>query len=114
VTGDAGAKLENVTAVCLRKWLHFLEDTKGNDTRLYYIRDKEKREVDFLIEIDKKIDRLLEVKVSEENLSGHLAYFNRKLNPRESIQLVQTLTRTKTVQGIFIAPAADWLMGLDI
>ena len=91
VTGDAGAKLENAVAVSLKKWLHFLEDAKGKDIQLYYVRDKEKREVDFLVEIDKKIDLLIEVKVSEENLSPNLRYFHRKLKPRESVQLVQFL-----------------------
>jgi len=114
VTGDAGAKLENVIAVSLRKWLHFLEDTKGKDVQLCYIRDKEKREVDFLIEIDKKIDLLIKVKVSEENLSKGLLHFHKKLKPRESVQLVQSATRTKTAQGIFVTPAADWLTELDI
>lgn len=114
VTGDAGARLENIVAVCLRKWLHFLEDMKGKDTHLCYIRDKEKREVDFLVEIDKKIDLLIEVKVSEENLSKPLLCFHNKLKPRESVQLVETATRTKTVQGISITSAADWLAELDI
>jgi len=31
VIGDRGAKLENAVAVCLRKWLHFLEDARGKD-----------------------------------------------------------------------------------
>lgn len=114
VTGDASAKLENIVAVSLRKWLHFLEDTKGKDVQLCYVRDKEKREVDFLVEIDKKIDLLIEVKISEDTLSRHLLYFHKKLKPRESIQLVQTAERTKTVHGIFITSAADWLAELDI
>ena len=114
VTGDTSARLENIIAVSLRKWLHFLEDTKGKDVQLCYIRDKEKREVDFLVEIDKKVDLLIEVKTSEENLSPNLLRFHRKLKPRESVQLVQAATRTKTVQGIFITPAADWLAKLDI
>lgn len=114
VTGDAGAKLENAVAVSLRKWLHFLEDAKGEDTQLCYIRDKEKREVDFLVEIDKKIDLLIEVKLSEDNLSSNLIYFHRKLKPRESVQLVHAASRIKTVHGIFVTPAADWLAELDI
>ena len=114
VTGDTGAKLENVIAVCLRKWLHFLEDTKGKNTQLCYVRDKEKREVDFLVEIDRKIDFLIEVKVSEANLSKPLLRFHNKLKPRESVQLVEATTRTKTVQGISITSAADWLAKLDI
>lgn len=114
VTGDDSAKLENIVAVSLRKWLHFLEDTKGKDVQLCYVRDKEKREVDFLVEIDKKIDLLIEVKISDDTLSRHLLYFHKKLKPRESIQLVHAAERTKTVQGIFITSAADWLAKLDI
>jgi predicted AAA+ superfamily ATPase len=114
VTGDAGAKLENMVAVCLRKWLHFLEDTKGKDVELCYVRDKEKREVDFLVKIDRKIELLIEVKISEDDLSRPLLYFHRKLNPRASVQLVQNLTRAKTVRGISVASAASWLAELDI
>jgi len=40
VQGDSGVRLENAVAVCLRKWLHYLEDAHGNDTRLHYVRDK--------------------------------------------------------------------------
>jgi hypothetical protein len=78
------------------------------------VRDKERREVDFLIEIDHKLDRLVEVKTSEDSLSPGLHYFQRRLNPRESIQLVQNLARPKTVHGISIVSAANWLAGLDI
>lgn len=114
VLGDNGAKLENAIAVSLKKRLHFLEDTKGRDVKLCYVRDKEKREVDFLVEIDRKIDFLIEVKVKDENLSQSLLYFHKKLRPRESVQLVQTAIRTKTVQDIFITPAGIWLAELDI
>lgn len=114
VLGDAGAKLENAVAVCLTKWLHFLEDKEGKDVQLCYVRDKEKREVDFLVGIDRKIDLLIEVKTSEEKLSQHLLYFHTRIKPRESIQLVQTAIRTKTVQSISITSAADWLAKLDI
>lgn len=114
VTGDIGAKLENATAVCLKKWLYFLEDAHGKDVKLHYVRDKEKREADFLVKIDKKIEFLIEVKTSETELSNSLLYFHRKLKPRESIQLVQTANRIKTIQGISVVPAADWLAELEI
>ena len=114
VTGENGAKLENAVAVCLKKWLHFLEDTQGKDTQLHYVRDKEKREVDFLIKLDRKIDLLIEVKKTQSELAQPLHYFHKKLNPREAVQLVQNMERAKTVQGITITPAAGWLAELDI
>ncbi|MFH0763847.1 MAG: ATP-binding protein [Candidatus Omnitrophota bacterium] len=114
VIGDTGARLENAVAVCLRKWLHFLEDIKGSDVQLCYLKDKEKREVDFLVEIDRKTDLLIEVKVSDESLSQSLFHYHKKLKPRESVQLIQTAARARTTHGIFVTPAADWLAGLDI
>lgn len=114
IVGDAGAKIENAVAVCLRKWLHFQEDTAGKDVQLYYVRDKEKREVDFLIEIDHKLDLLVEVKVSDAGLAQPLLYFHQRLKPRASVQIVQNASRSKTVKGISIVPAADWLAKLDI
>lgn len=114
VVGNSGAKLENVVAVCLRKWLHFLEDTKGSDVKLHYVRDKEKREVDFLILIDRQIEYLIEVKVSDEDLSQSLYYFTDKLKPKKSIQLVQTAKHVQNIKGLSLFPAAEWLDKLDI
>ena len=47
VKEDEGARFENAVACALLKRLHFLEDTAGEKCALYYLRDKEKREVDF-------------------------------------------------------------------
>ena len=114
VKGDRGTKLENAVAVCLRKWLHFLEDTKGKETRLHYLRDKEKREVDFAVFFEGKLDSLIEVKLSETDLSKPLSSYNRLLKPRQSLQLVHGDIRRRTVEEVSIEPAADWLAELDI
>ena len=62
VRGDIGAKFENMVAVSLLKHLHYLEDTKGMDVSLNYIRDKEKREVDFVTRINGEVIDLIECK----------------------------------------------------
>jgi len=113
VRGDIGAKLENAVAVCLRKWLHFLEDTQGKDVQLHYVRNKEKQEVDFLVLLDGKVHQLIEVKTGDQQLSASLFYFHRLLKPVHSVQLAQKASRALTIQGISIAPAADWLAELD-
>ncbi len=113
VRGDAGAKLENATAVCLKKWLHFLEDAHGKDVRLHYVRDKEKREVYFLAIIEGKIDSLIEVKLSQEELHSPLRHFHERLRPRRSAQLVHGQIRPKTIQGVSITPAGPWLANLE-
>lgn len=114
VKGDAGAKLENTVAICLRKWLHYLEDTKGKNLALHYLRDKEKREVDFVILEDGKIKKLIEVKLSDIELSPSLRYYHEKLKSPESIQLVHSSFKARSVQGVSILPAAEWLDHLDI
>ena len=61
VKGDIGAKIENIVALSLYKYLSFLEGTKGYETSLYFLRDKEKREIDFYVKVEKN-EYLIEVK----------------------------------------------------
>lgn len=114
VVGDLGAKFENTVAVCLRKWLHYLEDSQGRKTALHYIRDKEKREVDFAVFIDGKLEYLIEVKASEKELDRSIYYYSKKIRPTKSLQMTYQPIRSRTVEGIQIQSAAPWLAKLDI
>ena len=114
VRGDEGIRLENTVAVCLRKWLHYRVDTQGRTTELYYIRDKEKREVDFAVVEEGQPRILIEVKRSETAVSPSLRYFTQRLAPAESLQIVQNAGRAETVHGIHVRPAAVWLDALDV
>ncbi len=99
--------------MCLNKWLHFLEDTQGRESRLHYVRDKEKREVDFAVVESTGLRMLMEVKRSDASVSGALAHFAKKLRPAEAVQLVETAARAETAGGIRVCPAAEWLDSLD-
>ena len=44
-----GARLENLVACTLLKEVHYRQDCLGENLSLHYIRDREKREIDFLI-----------------------------------------------------------------
>jgi len=72
VIGDEGAVFENLGASQLLKKLNYLEDREGFRYELRYLRDKEGREVDFVILRDGVIEELIEVKFSDDTLSGHL------------------------------------------
>lgn len=85
---DIWAKNENIVANHLLKWAHFLQDVYGYDIKLQYIRDKEGREVDFVINIDWKIKYLIEVKTSDTSLSKHLLYYKEKLDVKDCFQVV--------------------------
>ena len=93
VIGDEGARFENLIATSLLKRLHFLEDRDGYRYELRYIRDTEGREVDFLIVKEGKIEELIEVKFSEDNISNSLRYYAERLNPPKATQIVANLRR---------------------
>ena len=61
--------LENLVAGALLKELRFLEDVLGRSCRLHYLRDKEGREVDFLVTIDERPALMVEVKWAQGTLS---------------------------------------------
>jgi len=91
VIGDKGATFENLVASHLLKRLHFLEDRDGFRYELRYIRDKEGREVDFVVIKEGMIQELIEVKLSDDKVSPHLAYYLEKLNPPRATQIVARL-----------------------
>lgn len=109
VITESGARFENAVACALLKWQMEREDLSGDKCQLYYVRDKEKREVDFLVETDRKIELLVEAKVSDAHLSPHLAYYNQKLRPKRAVQLVHQLGRETDREGIQVRKAAPWL-----
>lgn len=113
IHSDPAKRLENVVAVCLIKHLHFLEDIKGKNVALHYLRDKEKREVDFVMIIEGKKVNLIEVKLSEEKIHQSLNYYVHKLKG-EGIQLVYNLKQARSVGPISVVNAAQWLDGLDL
>lgn len=109
IKNDPGARFENVVALSLLKKIHQGQDLRGEKSQLFYVRDKEKREVDFLTVIDNKIHDLVEVKLSDDHLSRHLVYFSDRLKPLYPAQVVMNLPKDLTVQKIPIVRAAEWL-----
>ena len=107
-----GAQLENLVACCLLKFTQFRKDTQGESWELFYLRDREGREVDFVVTHNRRVHWLIEVKASDEAVSPSLAYYTRKLNPKESIQLVLNLTRPQERSGIKLLRLREWLEAL--
>jgi len=112
VRGDPGAVLENVVAVCLLKAVRFREDTLGEDVRLHYLRDREKREVDFVLAVDGLANELIEVKRSDAGVTRGLNYFHQRLPEIPAVQLVARLPRPLSAGTIRVEPAASWLAEL--
>jgi hypothetical protein len=74
---------ENLVASHLLKFCHFREDTEGFAMELRYLRDTDRREVDFVVLEDGRPLFAVECKAGEKSLSPYLKYFkDRTLIPR--------------------------------
>jgi len=108
VIGEEGAVFENLIATHLLKKNHFLEDRDGFRYELRYIRDKEGREVDFVILKEGRIEELIEVKFSGDSVSQHLRYYAEKLKPSKVTQIVAKLKNSYSSSGINVVKPVEY------
>jgi predicted AAA+ superfamily ATPase len=113
VEGDDGARFENLVATHLLKSLHFLEDRDGYRYQLRYLRDKEGREIDFVLIREKKICELIEVKWSDDQISSSLKYYQTKLTPSYATQIVGHEMRPYEKNSIRVVSALEDLKLLE-
>ena len=107
---DPALRLENLIACSLLKEAHFREDIQGEDFKLFYLRNKDKKEVDFLIVKSGHPLCMLEVKQSQDHLSKGIKFFSKYFKGIKAIQLTQNLKREKTFPGgAQIRKASLWL-----
>jgi len=107
-----GAQIENLAACALLKYAHFRKDASGENWDVFYLRDKENREVDFVVTLNRRIHWLIEVKASDDEISSSLRYYSAKLQPKQALQLVLDLHRPQEKSGIRILPLDGWLESL--
>ena len=112
VVGDEGVKFENFVANSLFKSVLGRNDYLGKSESLHYLRTKEGKEVDFaLVDSDKQITEILEVKLSDNDLSKNLKYFSEKYK-LNAVQVVKNLKREKSLGQIKIVKAQNYLENL--
>jgi predicted AAA+ superfamily ATPase len=85
---DPGRRLETLVACHLLKAVHAWEDLGFGRFALHYVRDKARREVDFLVARDRKPWFLVEVKTSDARPGAALAYFHERLKTRHAFHAV--------------------------
>ncbi len=114
---DEGARRECLVAVALSKAVRLWTDHGFGDYGLHFIRDKQKREVDFLVTRDRTPWFLVEVKTSgRAGLSPSLDHFQAQTGAPHAFQLAFDLPpvrrdafeETRPV----IVPAESWLTQL--
>lgn len=89
---DKSKRFENLIACHLLKWVHFQQDYYGENVDLCYYKDKDKKEVDFIITKNNRPQTAIECKLQSNKVSSHLKYFKKKF---PKIECIQVLCETK-------------------
>jgi len=108
VLAGEGERFENLVAAGLLKRLHFLEDRDGYRYELKYLRDKEGREIDFVVIKENRLEELIEVKFADANVSKSLLYYKRRLNPPKTTQIVADLRKPFDQGGIRVTDPVSY------
>lgn len=109
---DESARFENLVASHLLKLVHFLNDYEGYKSNLYFLRDVDKREVDFLVTINGKPWFAVEAKLNKTSLSPHLIYFRERLSIPYVYQIIKEADIDRIEKGVRISSAGKFLSGL--
>lgn len=91
MVSDPGSRFENFIAAHLLKAVHFWTDMGLGLFDLHYLRDLDKREVDFLVTKDGEPWILVETKVSMQALSPALAYYQKMTKAPYAFQVVHDM-----------------------
>jgi hypothetical protein len=75
MTPEGGPRFENLVASQLLKYCHWIEDTEGHAMELRFLRDTDKRELDFVVLRDRKPLFAVECKSGERDASPAIRYF---------------------------------------
>lgn len=114
---EPGARAENLVACALLKSCHFWTDYGLGDFSLHFLRDKEKREVDFLVSREQQPWLLVEVKLSgQRRVSKALRHFQAETGAPYALQLAFDLPHVEAhplvPDGPAIVPATTFLSHL--
>ncbi len=111
---NEGARFENTVAVSLLKDIQYRQDVEGEEVGLHYLRNKDGREIDFVITSGDKIKTAIEVKLSDFKPGKNLRYYQTRngFANTDFVQLVFNLRQSQETDGITIYPADKWLYKL--
>ncbi len=105
---DAGARFENMVAGHLLKYCHFLEDTQGDRMELRFLRDIEKREIDFVMLKNRRPIFAVECKTGERSLSPHILYYQARTDIPLFYQVHLGKKTYEPAAGVKVLPFLDF------
>ena len=104
---NSPTRFENFIAVQLERAVAAWNEWGRGNYKLFYIRTKDGREVDFAVADRKKVYLLVEVKAAEETLSTNLPFLQEKTGAALAIQVINK-------KQFCVQKARDlWVMGAD-
>jgi len=111
---DPAARFENMVASHLLKFVHLLHDTSGLKAELFFYRDREGREVDFVVAIDRVPWFAVEAKLEDKAPSPALVYAKEKLSIPYAYQVIwkKNLHRMSADNGVTLVGAEHFLSAL--
>ncbi len=113
---DEAQRFENMVAVELNRAVTLWSDFGFGDYKLWYLRNKEKEEIDFLVTENGNPLFMVEAKFSDTTISPNLIKFQNALQI-PAIQLVNQSNVARRIKNganfiLLVVSAADWLAGL--
>jgi predicted AAA+ superfamily ATPase len=113
VGGDDGIRFENACAAMLLRHTQFLQDSAGRDMGLSYVRDKEGREIDFVLCENGEPLGFAECKLSDPSVPPYLASIAARFPEAGAALLVRHLRQPEQRGRVAVERAADWLARLS-
>lgn len=103
---DEGARFENLVACHLLKAVDMWNDLGLGDYALYYVRNKAKAEVDFLVAKDSKPWFLVEAKTADTKISPALVSMQKATGAAHAFQVVRDLPYSAVDVFVYREPVA--------
>lgn len=114
VIGSDGIRFENTCALSLLKYVQYQYDAHGQQIELNYLRTRDGKEIDFVVTVDQKPQKFIEVKISDAQPAQSFRTLVKSFPNAHFIQLVHNLRQEAHRDGVDILRAADWLAKLPV
>ena len=113
IVPDSGPRFENFIASQLLKYCHLMEDTEGFRMDLRFIRDTDKREIDFVVLKDGRPMFAVECKSGEKSVNPALFYFMER-TPIPKFYQVHEGRKDYEKNGVRVLPVQIFCKELDL
>ncbi len=110
---DPGARFENLVASQLLKYCHWIEDTRGHAMELRFLRDTDRREIDFVVLKDRRPMFAVECKSGDKAISPAIHYFAAR-SPIPRFYQVHRGRRHFATGNVTVVPFARFCADLEL